>query len=454
MNTLRLLAAATLAALTWTLAGCGDDDETASQEASADCIVTAATLGTLNRTIHTLDSHGNDSTYQVTVQGAYYPLSIDHVNGRIFNADSLPVGTNVERVAFSTFSTAGIASIRSLTSGADSTFTHTDSTDFRVLRHITVYARNGQGKRTYAVDIRVHKEEADSFRWQKACAANPDLAALAAPRLLTDGDRLLVFGTLAGNHVVLTADRNAPAAWTRTDLGRTGPEPATVVRTDDRFYALAGTQLMASADGTAWEAVATTLQPEALVAAGSDRLHALAGDKAYVSRDGKEWTEEAVDEPGLFPASGFAACHLPSPLDPQLENLLLTGLRDGQTAVWRMTTDLTGTEHFPWTLLPADATNPYSCPTVHDASLVAYDGMALLVGTQADGTCALYASRDLGRTWKNTLLALPQLPGATACAAAADGEQFLWIVVSGTGEVWKGRYNRLGWADAQGGNGM
>lgn len=454
MNTFRLLAAATLAALTWTLAGCGDDDELVAQETAADCIVTTATMGTLNRTIHTLDRNGNDSTYQVTVQGSLYPLSIDNVNGRIFNADSLPVGTNVKRVAFSNFTTAGISTIRSLTSGLDSTFTYTDSTDFSTLRHISIYARNGQGKRTYAVDIRLHKEEPDSFRWTRTGAADPALAALARPRLLIDGDRLLAFGSIEGGPAVLAADRNAHGTWTRTDLAATGLETGTVTRMNGRFYALAGRQLLTSADGIGWEPAETAFRPEALVAAGSDRLHALADGKLYASTDGTNWTEEEADEPEELPDDGFAACHLPASLDPQLEYVLLVGRRAGKAVVWRLTTDLTGTERFPWTFLPAEEDNPYPCPALEDASLVAYDGMAVLVGTQADGTGVLLASRDLGRTWKTGLVGAPPSQGDGVRAAATDDEQFLWVITGGTGEVWKGRYNRLGWADGTAESGL
>ena len=109
----------TFPALVLAVATCGclttacNTDNTYDVETSAECIVTGATLGTLPRTMHTLSSTGEDSTYTVNVSGSYYPLYIDQVENRIYNGDSLPVGTDVTRVTFQRFATVGTAAIRS-----------------------------------------------------------------------------------------------------------------------------------------------------------------------------------------------------------------------------------------------------------------------------------------------------------------------------------------------------
>jgi len=446
-----LLAWAALAAMACgTLAGCGTDADDSSQEAAGDCIVTAVKMGGLVCTRHTLSSAGTDSTYHVTVQGSYYPMSIDNVNGRIYNADSLPVGTDASRVAFSTFNASGITAIRSLATGADSTFSAKDSTDFTRPRQITVYAENGNGKRTYTVEVRVHKEEADTFRWNKVGVADDRLAALAYPRLLAKDGRLLAFGLLQGNPTLLAADLSAPGAWDCTDLSATGMDPSSVQLTGGKLYALAGGGIIRSDDGLAWEKVETAFVPQALVAAGSNRLYALAGGRLHASPDGTVWEEESMDEPALFPTAGFAACHAASPVDKLTENLLLTGGGPAGPVVWKKVTDLTGHEHFAWTYLPSGAENPYPCPALQDATLAAYDGCAVMAGRLPDGACALYVSRDLGRTWKPGDIKLPPAASGTGCAVASGDGGYLWLLFHGTGEVWKGRYNRLGWATATG----
>ena len=49
--------------------GCMDDDETTTS-LSNECALTAITLGTLNRTLHTQTAAGEDSTFVVTVTGS------------------------------------------------------------------------------------------------------------------------------------------------------------------------------------------------------------------------------------------------------------------------------------------------------------------------------------------------------------------------------------------------
>ena len=32
---------------------------------------------------------------------------------------------------------------------------------------------------------------------------------------------------------------------------------------------------------------------------------------------------------------------------------------------------------------------------------------------------------------------------------ATDDDNFIWVVCGGTGQVWRGRLNRMGWTDGQ-----
>ena len=58
-----------------------------------------------------------------------------------------------------------------------------------------------------------------------------------------------------------------------------------------------------------------------------------------------------------------------------------------------------------------------------------------------------YQSRDNGITWKyNSTYKLPEGfdEEATKVRLETDG-QFLWLYCSGTGQVWRGLLNKLGW---------
>ena len=54
-----------------------------------------------------------------------------------------------------------------------------------------------------------------------------------------------------------------------------------------------------------------------------------------------------------------------------------------------------------------------------------------------------YTSQDNGRTWKANELPHPTLTGVKALAVTVDSEQYIWVICSGTGIVYKGRINRL-----------
>ena len=445
----------TFPALVLAVATCGclttacNTDNTYDVETSAECIVTGATLGTLPRTMHTLSSTGEDSTYTVNVSGSYYPLYIDQVENRIYNGDSLPVGTDVTRVTFQRFATVGTAAIRSLVSGTDTTFSATDSTDFSRERLVTIYSSDGTARREYRISINVHREEADSFRWARPVATNEYLPWLTYMRAAVKDGYLYIFAREREQKVLLKAPTADPSAMTRTPLsGRDAPDPSTIVAMGGSFYGLLNGKPARTEDGITWMPLNTTFRPDALVAAGSRTLYALSDGRLYASTDGISWTEEELDEPDRFPTEQFAWAVIPSRTDPTFEDVLLVGRRDGEVVVWKRNIDLTGGEQFAWNYYPTMADNPYNCPQLTDATLVAYDEGAVLCGLDADGNMApLYMSRDGGRTWKDDDVPRPDAAKPVTLAVTTDADNYIWIVCAGTGEVWRGRFNRLGWAD-------
>ena len=64
----------------------------------SDAVISSFTLGTLNKYVHLTTSEGGDSVIKSTITGSNYTMRIDQVSRRIYNADSLPVGTDVSHV--------------------------------------------------------------------------------------------------------------------------------------------------------------------------------------------------------------------------------------------------------------------------------------------------------------------------------------------------------------------
>ena len=90
------------------LTSCNIDSSTTTSYDGNHCAITYMTLGTLLRESHITTSRGTDSTYMTTFSGSMYPLYVDQYKGEIYNPDSLPLGTRVDKVVFSTISHDGI----------------------------------------------------------------------------------------------------------------------------------------------------------------------------------------------------------------------------------------------------------------------------------------------------------------------------------------------------------
>ena len=80
-----------------TLTSClsSSDNESTTYD---DMAIKTFALGKLNRYLHTTSKAGTDSVYKSTFSATDQKMNIDQLNHRIWNADSLPVGTDGSRV--------------------------------------------------------------------------------------------------------------------------------------------------------------------------------------------------------------------------------------------------------------------------------------------------------------------------------------------------------------------
>lgn len=449
-NSIKLLLATLIATLTM---GACDTSSDSTYEPSRDCAITAVTLGSLKRTLHTLNSEGKDSTYTVAVTGSLYPMYIDQLENHIFNADSLPKGTDASRVVFSTFNVKNGAYIKSLYSGNDTIFSTSDSTDFTHPRVITAVSEDGLSRREYTLEIRVHKEDADTFAWQQITEGTQlPAAAFVESKAFCLGQTLYVFGALAnGETQVVTTSTLSPDFRSAAALPSYNGAPVdvrSIVMKNNAFYALAGGQMVKAAQTLdAWTGTTSALRFDALVAAHADSLYALSAGRLMASADGTEWVECATDAPDRLPTSDVAAALLPTRTNKDLASTLMVGLLNNQATVWRHDTDTKGEFTYPWMWLPqTEELDAKACPALQRPCMTAYDDAFLLLGTPLGETAPkAYTSRDFGRTWQSDDLDFPSLEGSSAVAIAVDQLQYCWVVCSGTGRVLKGRINRLGW---------
>ncbi len=424
---------------------CGDSENVMTYDVSmAACIVSNVRLGNIPCVHKVKASDGSDSVIVVNVIGADYPMTIDHYAGRIFNADSLPYGTDVSKVAFTTLASSGTLAIRSLYQEGDTLFVATDSTDFRTPRLVTVYAYDGLASRKYNMEVRVHQEYGDSFVWEKACENVQAFQGASFTGVLSKGEDLFVYATKNEIPVLLRASLDNSADWTETALDKTITSPVVL---GEKFFAVSQGELIVSNDGIVWTSVATAPTQVLSVSTVADFLVLLSKDGFYKSVDGTVWEKETVDEPQYLPSSNAAIVSMESRANASYWNVYAVGDAQGESVVWKHNVDLTGAETYDWNYYPDGYNNSNPCPTLTSRQLFCYDGALLQTGLLESGEMGFYCSHDEGRTWRQQHI--PHLANVYGeCVVAIDKQNWIWVI-SPEGALLRGRFKRLGWAKPQ-----
>lgn len=465
MKKLRLILVAVIGALTLNTAitSCIDDNNVA--EEANDLYIGSIRLGNLKRTTRYINAKGHDTTTVVTVNGANYGLTIDQTPGadsycRIYNVDSLPKNTDMQKVVFSVLQAyngiVAIDRVKPTATEKDTAFVLTDSTDFSRKRYFTLYGRDQVSRRTYEVDLRVHSEYGDSLRWQLQ-GINPEVAAMTQTKAHFCRGEWYLFGTKAGQLQVVTP--------TQTLAVTTNIDPRSVAVYDNTFYALAEGHLVASTNGSEWHKVDGAPLISNLFGVWSQGLVAYTRDgKVVRSLAATQWVTDNAEDNFTMPDTEVTAVAKFKDSDRQLEDIILVGQKDGATHLWKNTVEhhTDGSlRDFGWVYLPQGRENTYPCPLLRQPSLINYDNGALLIGTglDSDTICNPLLSQDYGRTWKRHpnmdfkmafgTNVLPHPSATPAVAVALSDDKYVWVFCQQTGEIWRGRINRLGWKKEQ-----
>ena len=426
------------------LASCGDDNK--SSELSSDCAINAIVLGNLSRIYHTYLDNGKDTSYSITVPRAAYPLQTDQINRRIFNSDSLPVGTAVNKVYFTTFSADGIVSYR-LESGKDTLYSIKDTLDFTSPRIFTIFASDGSGSRSYTIDINIHNADPDAYSWVAASPADNDVAKLESMRMIAKDGQLYLWGSKNGTNVVMTRKTGEGVAlWTKKDIsGTDGLQTKSINLFNGKFVAISESGLVESENGADWTETATSLVPDRILAA-DEELYITVSGKNYSSSDLKSWKEEKADNSTAFlPTENIYSAVLPAVNNPNIENIVCVGYLDGKTETWKKEMNKVYPEDNAWSYYPTTEETPRTLPYLKGFNMMKYDGKLFCAGINGD-TVNVYTSADGARAWKKVKVPtmVPAQTGKpTEIFMTPDDDNHIWLVCSGTGTLWKGYLNRL-----------
>lgn len=201
-----------------------------------------------------------NSKIMANLDSVYF--SIDQVNARIFNADSLPWGTDVRKLTVNVIAeaTGSIEIIMpSLTSGRDTTINlqqnPTDSINFsRGEVWLRIGSQNSEFERIYSLKVNVHSCNPDSLQWQTETRRLPAASAGATAQRAAElaGTYYSLSLSPSGMQIAFTKDVDSDS-WASETLAGISADVNSFTATTDALYLLGsdGT-LLSSADGLDW----------------------------------------------------------------------------------------------------------------------------------------------------------------------------------------------------------
>ena len=191
-------------------------------------------------------------------------FTVDYDNGLIYNADSLPVGTDISAlkvtVDFMNTVSSAIFTITGATEQADTTIEYTSSMtkslDFTGKTVLTVTSADKEHVKDYDVKVLVHKQNPDSMIWNKSWRRTlPGYRNSATQyKAVKQGDiyRVMVYNGVECN--IWTAATINQEVWDKqTPSLPFTPRVPSLTATDDVLYILATDgMLYSSPDGMEW----------------------------------------------------------------------------------------------------------------------------------------------------------------------------------------------------------
>lgn len=432
-------------ASTLSFAACNESDDPYEYQLSSSVIVSEFSLS-------------SDKDVLDSLENVFF--SIDLVNAKIFNADSLPYGTNISRLipVIATPSTASVVQLEYPRPGmsdsiVDYLTNSTDSIDFsNGPVKLRVVSQSGLVERRYEIKVNVHQVKADTLAWNSIESA-PLPTSMAQP----DAQRTVMLGgtyyclTSKGSEYCLATTTNpADPRWQTkaVDFGFDA-NVESLRATDDALYILAadGT-LYTSADFAAWTSTGQ-IWHYAYGKYGNQLLGCKQQDGKWMIisyPDNKTWAM-----PAKFPISGTTEPAAYTPTMGISQQLVMTGGRtvdgnmlagswsfDGQSWAYVTLKDM------PYALEDM-AMVPYAIFETSTSNWVPNEVPALLAfgGRDVNGSInpLVIYSLDWGMSWQRAPL-LMQMPESLPKVWGASA--FVYSTQMSDAESRAGDWNKVG----------
>ena len=427
-----------------------DDDDTAL---SPYAVLKSFSIGNITSKYPSFTSAGYDTTVTKTIQGSSYPFSINQATGEVYNVDSLPFATKVDKVTFE-MQLSGYAQIYVDSLGDFDVFYSTDSIDFTSPRKFRITSADSEYYRDYTISVNVHQVEPEMMVWDMYSSVD----AFVPQRALEYNGELCLFGAKDDQWMLATSSLSGVPSWNVVAIEGlpAGARLATVQLFGDVLYVAAAEGLYTSTDAMNWEPCYTGGAVVAIVGVSDDegKMWIATESELLTTANGADF-ESAGVLPAGFPLYGVSMASYKLNHNSTIVRYMLIGhdneAMDGEPAVWSKLSTEKG-----WTKYD-NGNNPFHCPALKGLTVLRYDDFLYAIGgtgiAQSEDVKAFesfYISRDNGITWKapdDFYQRIPQdLQGKeTPFVATVDSNNVMWIVLAGDEPVvWKTMINRLG----------
>ena len=375
-------------------------------EYPSESSIKSFSVGTLHQTFYGKDSQGNDSVYVDTVSYADVPFTIDQINRRIYNKDSLPKEVDITRVVTSISADNAVYYEKN---GKDTIWSSADSLDFtnNITLKVMAYSKiqnNFVFGEPYTVTLNVHKLNPDSLVWKhfgdKKFENN---SILTEQKAIYNNEEIYVFGKTANgefkvNKASVTRG-NITSDWEEVAINTTDVNIYSATAFNGKIYYIANDELYTLENQGTKVGNLTGLTNILCVSNNNLMVYKKAENEIVsIDSEGNELSEgKSKFVNGYDLKERLSAISTPSLHNSSLwRTIVMTNDNDGTVE-----TDTTAnvfsyiSSDTEW--VKYQPNNPTTCPNQENISMISYDGKLFAYGEEFD---YFYSSTDNGLNWK------------------------------------------------------
>lgn len=455
-----------LAGLTLLFTACEE-----SRTYSPEAVITSYSMGNFPVIYHDINIQGHDTLVTRTVSGSTIEFTIDQQRNLIFNRDSLPLGSKVDSVKTTIYS-SGLVMYRKMHN--DGTYTDTlwsSSDPMDLTRPVTllVISDDDSYTRQYTLTTNIHTVDPDSMTWRHTASLPATISGMKA---------VMCRGSVT---VLGKDDSGSPCIIRRQSDGWTGPLPCigldgnvitrSLTRHDGRLAVVDGNRVMTSEDGITWSEAGQDTPLSYLIpftqTGDAGQAWAVSEDGWLVSSsDLISWTR-VQQLPQTFPDMDMTGICYPLRTNSSIIRYIIAGIDTDRKATHASLWTKLSNEQY-WTEVETADGHSLYCPAFENLAMILYDdnlfafgGSSVINGLHMNPMQGFYQSSDNGITWRdcnafydsfntwNPFMKFPsELRGCTdPFCYTVDDNGCIWIITAGEKGVWKGYINRLYNAD-------